>query len=139
MNQIKHFFLLLLLAATLQSAGQTKKQDRIDEEYEQCLRKDTSYTGVSNCSFEAYGKWNKEMTKTYNKLISKLKTEKNKAAMKQSQKAWLTYRDAEFNSYNYMFNQPGNKWDILRQQGRIEIVRERTLQLRDYLESITGH
>jgi uncharacterized protein YecT (DUF1311 family) len=139
MKFYKLSFLFLLLLCVFQSPAQTKKQDQIDDEYEQCLRKDSSYTGISNCSFQAFGKWNKEMTKTYNKLISKLKTEKNKAAMKQSQKAWLAYKDAEFNSYNYMFNQPGNKWDILRQQGRIEIVRERTLQLRDYLESISGH
>ena len=130
------FVMLLSVVSGISARAQTPKEDRIDEEYHQCLLKDTSYANVSACSFAAYSKWDKEMNKTFNKFIGKLKKDKDKAAMKQSQKAWLAYRDAEFSSYNFMFDRPGNRWSVLRQEGRIEIVRERTLQLRAYLEAL---
>ena len=136
MNPGKILFIPFFLVAAINCRAQTAKEDRIDAEYHKCLLKDTSYATLCNCSFEAFGKWDKEMDKTYKKLLNTLKKDKDKTALKQSQKAWLAYKDAEFNNYNNMFNQPGNKWSILRQDGRVEIVRARTLQLRNYLEAL---
>jgi len=116
--------------------AQDVKEDRIDEEYRKCLLSDTSYANVADCSFAAFGKWDKEMNKAYNKLLDRLKKEKEKDALKQAQAAWKSYKDAEFTAYDFMFNQPGNKMSLMRAEGRIEVVRERTLQLRAYLEAL---
>ncbi len=136
MKSINIFLIISLLVLSINASAQTRREDRIDEEYRKCLMKDTSYAVLADCSFKAYEKWDKELNKAYNKLIEKIKKEKNKEAMRQAQAAWRAYRDAEFNAYNYMFNQPGNEMAIMREEGRIEVVRERTLQLRAYIEAL---
>ncbi len=129
-------FLLTLWFFSSPASAQSSKEDAIDIAYRDCLLKDTSSGNIDACAFVAYGKWNKELDKTYDKLMKTLKKTKDKNALKQSQTAWKAYRDAEFTSYDNMFNSPGKKWCALRQSGRIDIVRTRVLQLRGYLESM---
>jgi uncharacterized protein YecT (DUF1311 family) len=135
----KALLLSSLLFTVFQCHAQTVKEDRIDEDYDKCLAVDTSYATICDCAFIAYGKWDKEMDHTYDKLLKTLKKDKDKTSLKASQKAWIAYREAEFNTYNNIFNLPGNKWCGVRQDGRIEIVRARTLQLRTYIESLDKH
>jgi len=136
MKHYKAISFLVFLFAVVHCSAQTIKEDHIDEEYHKCLLKDTGYVTICDCAFVAYEKWEKEMNNTYDKLLKTLKKEKEKTALKQSQNAWATYKEAEFTTYNYIFNIPGNKWCSIRQDGRIDIVRSRTLQLRNYLESL---
>ena len=133
---IVFFSLLPLLHFAFPAAAQTEKEDAIDINYHQCLAKDTSVGNIDACAFIAYGNWNKEMDNAYNKLLKELKKPKDKAAFKQSQVSWKAFRDAEFTSYNNIFNYPGSAFCLLRQNGRIDIVRARTLQLRAYQESL---
>ena len=128
---------LLLLA--IKADAQSEKEDAIDLAYRNCLLKDTSSGNIDGCAFIAYGNWNKELDKAYDRLLKELKKSKDKAALKQSQTAWKAYRDAEFTSYDNMFNCPGNKYCLMRQNGRIDIVRSRALQLRGYYEALKKH
>ena len=116
--------------------AQAAKQDPIDVAYKTCLATDTSSANIDACAFVAYGKWDKEMESAYKKLLRVLKKETDKTALKQSQTAWAAYRDASFKSYDNMFNRPGCKWCLLRHDDRIEVVRARTLQLRNYIEAL---
>jgi len=138
-NKFRHLFLILLLTAGSESRAQTvrteRKEDRIDIEYNECLNKDSSSANICNCAFVAYDKWNKEMDNAYKKILKNLKKEKDKNALKQAQAAWVVFKDAEFKAYDFMFNIPGPNWCSLRQDGRIDVVRARTLQLRSYAES----
>ncbi len=76
------------------------------------------------------------MKQTYNKLMRELKQKDEKDALKKSQTAWEGYRDATFLSYDLMFDKPGNQWSRLRHDDRIDMVRDRTLHLRGYYESL---
>jgi uncharacterized protein YecT (DUF1311 family) len=133
---IRHLLLPVLLALAFPISAQTTKEDAIDIAYNDCLLKDTSSGNIDACAFIAYGKWNKELDHAYDRLMKELRKSKDKAALKQSQTAWKAYRDAEFTSYDNMFNCPGNKWCMRRQNGRIDIVKARVLQLRSYYESM---
>ena len=138
----KHRYSVVILIAafsfftTSLCTAQTHKQEAIDDAYEKCLAADTSCANIGDCAFIAYGKWEKEMNDTYKKLLKALKKEKDKAALKQSQAAWVAYRDATFKSYDMMFNRPGGKWCRLRHDDRIDMVRARAIQLRNYMESL---
>jgi uncharacterized protein YecT (DUF1311 family) len=138
-NQFRKLLLIVLLFSVFQSRAQTarveRKEDRIDIEYDNCLSKDTSTANICDCAFVAFDKWNKELDAAYKKLLRNLKKEKDKDALKQAQAAWVVFKDAEFKAYDFMFNIPGPNWCSLRQDGRIDIVRARTLQLRSYAES----
>jgi uncharacterized protein YecT (DUF1311 family) len=136
MNQYRYIIVLLLLFLAFSGNAQTRKEDQIDEEYHKCLMNDTSYAVLADCSFKAFEQWDKELNKAYGKLLEKIKKEKDREAMKESQAAWIAYKDAEFKAYNFVFNLPGNEMSIMREEGRIEVVRERTLQLRAYIEAL---
>jgi uncharacterized protein YecT (DUF1311 family) len=135
----KNLSLIVLLASAANGHAQTlreeRQEDRIDVEYNECLNKDSSSVNICNCAFVAYDKWNKELDNAYKKVLKTLKKEKDRDALKQSQTAWVVFKDAEFKAYDFMFNIPGTNWCSLRQDGRIDIVRARTLQLRSYAES----
>ncbi len=114
--------------------AQTEKQETIDLEYRACLAKDSSSANIDQCAFTAYAKWDREMDKAYKKLLNALSKPEDKAAVKQSQTAWIGYKNAEFKSYDCMFNRPGNQWCLLRQNSRIGMVRPRTVLLNNYLD-----
>ena len=136
---MKHYLFALVTLLTIsatRSHAQEVKQDPIDLEYYAAILKDTSVAGISTCSFTAYKKWEKEMNNAYDRLNRMLKKDKEKQALKQSQTAWKAYRDAEFTSYDHMFNRPGSKWCFSRQDGRVDVVRARALQLRSYIEAL---
>lgn len=130
---------LLLLAAFQCPAQATKlerKEDNIDIEYNNCINKDTAYANICNCAFVAYDKWNKELDNAYKKLMKSLKKDADKSALKTAQSAWLSFKNAEFKAYDNIFNLPGGKWCSLRQDGRIDVIRDRALQLRSYAEAL---
>ena len=124
----------LLLMGLTPCLAQTDKQETIDLEYRGCLAKDSNSANIDQCAFTAYAKWDKEMDKAYKKLLNALNKAEDKAAVKQSQAAWIAYKNAEFKSYDCMFNRPGNQWCLLRQNSRIGMVRARTVLLNNYLE-----
>ena len=126
----------LLLLAAQPCIGQTKGQSDIDEEYKACLAKDTTNATICGCAYTAYGKWDGEMNSVYKKLYKSLKRDKDRLSLKQAQTAWMAFRDAQFKSYDIMFNLPGGKYCTVRQDGRIDIVRARALQLQSYLQDI---
>ena len=140
MNYLKTIFLLGLfhLIATDSYAQLFDKKEPLDVSYEDCLLKDTSNTNICNCAYETYGKWDKELEKAYNKLLKELKLPKDQNAFIESQKSWKAYRDAEFQSYDNMFNKTGSKWTFERANDRINIVKARTLQLREYYQILTS-
>ena len=127
---------LLLLSAGNCLAQAISDEDPIDREYNSCILKDSSSANICACAYFAYGKWEGEMDNAYKKLNRILKKDSDKAALKQSQTAWKAYRDAEFSSYDHMFNRPGGNWCGIRQDNRIEVVRARAIQLRGYLEAL---
>lgn len=128
--------IVCLLPGSFLRAQEAKLQYPIDKSFEECLAKDTSAGNLYNCAFEAYASWDRMMDKEYKKLLRNLKTEKDRAAMKQAQSSWITYRDNEFRTYDNMFNKPGSRWIRLRAEGRIDIVRTRALQLKQYNEEL---
>jgi uncharacterized protein YecT (DUF1311 family) len=136
--KMKHYkkLIIILLLSVFQGYAQTAKEDKIDEEFHGCLVKDTTQANISVCAFVAYDKWNKEMQISYKKLLKAVKKDKDRTAIRQSQTAWTAYKNAEFKSYDNMFNHQGRKWILLRKEGQIAIVRTRALQLRSYLDAI---
>ena len=121
------------------SYGQSKQGNIIDVTYTECVEKDTSVGNICTCAFDAYAKWDKLMDREYKKLLKSLRLDKDKTALKQAQNAWIAYRDNEFKSYDNIFNHPGNKWCLLRANGRIDIVRARALQLQAYNNAFDKH
>jgi uncharacterized protein YecT (DUF1311 family) len=136
MGYLRAISLFALLCIAVNGNSQVKKDNVIDTDYKKCKDKDTTVANICDCAFIAYGKWNKEMDNSYDRLLRSLKKENEKTALKESQIAWKAYRDAEFNTYDFIFNIPGTKWCSVRQDGRVDMVRARALQLQEYYETL---
>jgi len=132
---LKQLLLASAIAMTVAVHGQ-EKEDPIDADYRRCLLKDTSVANICNCAYDAYARWEKEMNNAYKRLNKALRNEREREALKKAQAAWETYRDAQFSTYDLMFNLPGIRWCSVRQDGRIEMVRSRALELKEYEEAL---
>ena len=65
----------------------------IDQQLQQCLDKDSSTAGMSQCYGSANKAWDKEMNAQYNQAMKKL-TGEPKDKLRAAQRAWLAYRDS---------------------------------------------
>jgi uncharacterized protein YecT (DUF1311 family) len=106
----------------------------IDKFYEDCVEKNGSTAGMVDCSDKAFKKWDAEMNRIYGELMKKLPAKKA-AALKQSQRDWLTYRDSNFKLISEVYgSMEGTMYIPMHAYAKVRILRERTLLLKGYLE-----
>lgn len=123
---------LILTISPTGWAGDEK--DPIDLRQEECIAKNSTTVGMIKCTIQAREAWDKELNVVYNKLMGRLKP-KGKEALKQSQRQWIKYRDDQFQFIGTFYDGfEGTMWKPLRVEAITEIVKERTIRLRSYLE-----
>jgi uncharacterized protein YecT (DUF1311 family) len=60
------------------------------------------------------------------------KDEKDK--LRESQRAWIKFRDAEFEIINILYPQDATMYINIRAADKLSIVKERALELKHYVE-----
>jgi hypothetical protein len=110
-------------------------QNQIDNELKKCLGKENSTANQRNCIISAQQSWDKELNKYYALLNQKL----NKIAKKElleAQRNWISFRDSEFKLINkYYFDvKKGTLFYVIAENRKLEIIKERALQLKEYDE-----
>jgi uncharacterized protein YecT (DUF1311 family) len=106
----------------------------IDREYDECMEKHSSTAGMVECTDKAYKKWDAELNRAYGELLKKLPAKKA-AILKQSQRDWLIYRDANFRLIDAIYDElQGTMYIPMRLYAKLRIVRERALLLSGYVE-----
>jgi uncharacterized protein YecT (DUF1311 family) len=93
---------------------------------------DTSQAGV------AYAKFlDKELNQAYQSLLKKLDDPKAREQLRKSQRAWLTYYQAETNFIwtNWVTTNFGSSYELSRQSYRNALVKERIEVLLNYLRN----
>lgn len=101
-----------------------------------CTVNDYSTQGMLHCYQQAYDKWDAELNSAYRELRQQL-TPAGRKVLLQAQRRWLAYRDAEFELVQHLYSTlEGTMWQLIIAVSRVEIVRQRTLELTDYLETL---
>jgi uncharacterized protein YecT (DUF1311 family) len=133
--------LLIMVAATvgLSTFAQSNARYPIDVQLELCLQ-DTagrSTAGMRQCCYAAMEAWVEEMNKGYQTLLASLKPE-GQAALREAQRAWLTYRDKQFELTNeiYMSEMQGTMYHVVATNNNMELVKERALHLKTMLDAL---
>lgn len=108
----------------------------IDKAEQECIS-NTSDTQVMNqCSITAQNAWEKEIKKTLSQLKSVLDKESYKSLIK-AQNDWKKYKVDEFEAIDKMFkNKQGTMYLNVDKGLKVDIVRQRALQLQEYLKTI---
>lgn len=126
--------LLLLLSSASVVCAQEQSAHPIDKALDACIEKDGSTAGMIQCTDKAYMAWDRELNKNYGDLMRRLKGSQQ-AALKAAQIQWLKYRDSEFKLIDTIYdNLQGTMYLPMRISERLEIVKQRALNLRNYVE-----
>jgi uncharacterized protein YecT (DUF1311 family) len=128
----------LLLAARpwfpLLPAQTAEKRHPIDMRLDECLKKDPSTAGMLECLGKAYTSWDAELNAIYKKLLASLPAE-GQNALRESQRAWLKYRDQEFLLLEKLYGlMEGSMYQTMQAADRVDFVRKRALELSSYLD-----
>lgn len=111
-----------------------QEQHPIDKFLEDEISKDSTTAGMNNATLKAMGKWNIELNKYYKLLMGILDT-KSTDMLKASQRAWVEYRDKEFENINNIFGQlQGTMYTTVAIDNKLAIVKTRAEDLKQYYE-----
>lgn len=137
---MKTSIIIFLTFFTLMLFSQTKKkrESSIDILESKCIHKNNiSNSETCNCINKARESWDLELNKYYILLKEKLPKEAFEI-LKESQKEWIIYRDKEFLFISKFYFQvkEGTMWYEVAAHKKKEIVKARTLELKEYYEML---
>ncbi len=111
----------------------------IDIDLAACLDIDSNMStlGMISCIQAAEDAWDGELNLIYRELMGTLDSS-GQEGLRKAQRAWVAWRDAEFelNGIVYYENLDGTMYHIFAADREMQIVRARTLELRDYLDAL---
>lgn len=134
----KQYCIVVWLIVSLISAPMVfaDEQHSIDKELTSCIDKSNCVTTeMVKCGEEAYKKWDAELNKYYGLLMKRLGDDAKKK-LKESQIAWLKFRDLEFDFIPQYFTDPGSYQGPAIAENKMDIVKARTLELKAYYDTI---
>lgn len=113
--------------------------DDIDQRVAECMVKDDTAAGMANCLFEGYEMWDEELNRVYRELRGRLGPE-GQAALKATQLAWLGHRDLEFALIDDVYSGfDGAMYIPMRVEDRMNIVKNRVMELKSYIDLMENH
>jgi uncharacterized protein YecT (DUF1311 family) len=134
MKKISHYVLLILITVlpTFSFSEESTSKHRIDVWLEQNISKDPSTAGTRAATNQAREMWDAEMNKVYNRLMARLSPEQQNA-LRESQRAWLTFRDAEGKAISSIIaSKDGTMWQLAATDEGMQLIRSRVLRLLTY-------
>ncbi len=127
---------LLLLVGAAPPVQAAEPVDPIDAALAQCLDSPDgqSTAGMVACLDTAYAAWDQAMNDVYDNLFDLLDAA-SLTALKAAQRKWIAFRDAEEDFLVALQNPVnGTIEHVVAAQGRVDLVKARTLQLRAYAQ-----
>ncbi len=101
-----------------------------------CYDKAVSTHDMMQCADKDYTAWDKEMNKVYQALLKKV-DKSGQTMLRESQRAWITYRDNAFKfSNDFMGKMDGTMWQPISIERNTNLVRERAIFLQRYLDDL---
>jgi len=130
-------FVSIMLICSTSYAQTDIKPYKIDSVLSKCIGKNNSDPGMSDCLQKAESNWDKELNKYYKLLLTKLDSVGQKN-LRESQREWIVYKDKEVNFFSEVFSKKdGTMWNLLIADKRMQIIRQRAIELSDYYETLT--
>lgn len=133
----RQMLLLLLLAVLPAAAIAAPTAMQIDTTLEACLSKSEGADAkMKECLSVAYQAMDARMNAVYQLLIRQLRKPESASLLRDAQRRWLSYRDAETKfAYAADPNQGGTAQGLASVDLAYALVKERTTALERYLDS----
>ena len=92
---------------------------------------------MTNCTNQALLEWDSELNRIYKELQRSL-DEEAKSSLRNSQRKWITYKEAEIQSINKIYSSlQGTMYIPMRANAILQITKKRTLELKSYLALVS--
>lgn len=125
----------MLLAGALALPALADDEDPIDAALSKCLDGEMSTQGMVECYGAAYESWDAALNATYGSVMKTLSAEEG-AALKEAQRAWIRFRDAESTFLASLLTPDrGTMMRITVNAMMTEVVKQRVLALRSLEET----
>jgi uncharacterized protein YecT (DUF1311 family) len=114
------------------------KSYKIDTILNKCIDK-TNDGDISmiSCLQKAEMNWDAELNKTFKLLLTKLDSN-DQRKLRESQRQWLIYKEKEIKFFTDVYGQrDGTMWNLTISDKRMQLIRQRTVELLDYYETLT--
>lgn len=108
---------------------------KIEKRQDLYLDKYFSQQSINQSAYTRYDEYDKLLNKYYNKLLAKIKSKESKNDLKESQRNWIAYRDAEFKFIENNFGGLFSMAPLIVQSYHIVIVKDRLVELFEYYNS----
>lgn len=139
MTMIRISTINIAILFVLSGVSFAEEQDNpILVEQGRCVEKDSTTAGISNCAYSAQMQWDAEMNKYYQLLLKKLDKE-SASKLRESQRAWVKFRDKEFEYLNFVYFKPlmGSVYTNTAAVDKAMIVEKRAKELKEYYRILT--
>lgn len=114
--------------------SENQREHPIDLEISALLERDPSTAGQIRAFEHGIELWDAELNRAYKELFAKLGEERRKE-LKEAQRAWLTFRDAEFRRTDRLYGgKEGSMFLPMGVAARMELVKARALELAQSIE-----
>ena len=108
----------------------------IDKAERDCIAKNMTTAGMSNCSYEAMDAWFKEIDK-YISLLKNVTSDEDYNNILEAQTQWKKYQEAEFKAVSILINKQGTIYQNFLSGEERGLVKQRAQDLKhfyDYLK-----
>lgn len=127
MSKLPIAFALLTLST---SSFANESVHPIDATMQRCLDKAMTTISIRDCYHQAHQAWDTELNKHYSLIMKTLDlNEEQKAALRQSQRDWLKYRDSYVKALQRYYPADGTIWGVIYDDHVMQIVRDKALSL----------
>lgn len=132
MNIQSKFFLasFVFLISTLSISNAHAKQPVTDIV---CNHEDYSQLAMNECAYVAFYKEDDELNLLYKEKIGSLKNVETRNRFKNSQLAWIKYRDASCLYENGPKENSGSIWPLVNFRCMSSFTKERIVRLKEYI------
>ena len=107
----------------------------IDKAERDCIAKNMTTAGMSNCSYEAMDAWFKEIDK-YIGLLKNVTTEEDFKNILEAQTQWKKYQEAEFKAVSILINKQGTIYQNLLASEDCDLVTQRAQNLKNFYDYV---
>jgi uncharacterized protein YecT (DUF1311 family) len=137
MRLILFVFTTLVICPKAFSQPPTKSY-KIDTILNKCIDKTNGGDiSIISCLQKAEMNWDAELNKTFRLLLSKLDSS-DQRKLREAQRQWIIYKDKEIKFFTDVYGkQDGTMWNLSISDKRMQLIRQRTVELLDYYEILT--
>ncbi len=130
------FFLIVLSIQPVVHAQHFGVEHPIDSIYIACINgEDQSTHGMLQCASKAYDAWFSEVNASFLMLLN-ISDENEKILLQKAQQDWETFIRSEFDYSNTMHqNMAGSMYKLFDADIMVQLVKQRAMQLRLYLDT----